>query len=36
MKQWGIEESEINPEVMKRVPIVVSRDNRYFPNQKYQ
>ena len=26
MKQWGIEESEINPEVMKRVPIIISRD----------
>ena len=36
MKQWWIEESEIDPEVMKRVPIVISRDNRYFPNQKYQ
>ena len=36
MKQWWIEENEIDPEVMKRVPIVISRDNRYFPNQKYQ
>lgn len=36
MKQWWIDENEIDPEVMKRVPIVISRDNRYFPNQKYQ
>jgi len=36
MKQRGIEENEIDPEVMKRVPIVISRDDRYFPNQKYQ
>ena len=36
MKQWWIEENEIDSEVMKRVPIIISKDNRYFPNQKYQ
>ena len=35
-KQWGINESKINQEVLNRVPIVISRDNSYFPYQKYQ
>jgi len=27
---------DIDPDVFKRVPIIVSRDNRYFPNNKFQ
>jgi len=36
MKQRWISADEIDPNVMKRVPIVISRDNRYFPHHKYQ
>lgn len=36
IKQWQISIEEINPEVLKRVPIVISKDDRYFPNNKYQ
>lgn len=36
MKQWWISADEIDPNVMNRVPIVISRDNRYFPHHKYQ
>jgi UDP-galactopyranose mutase len=36
MKQRGISAEEINPEVMKRVPILISRDDRYFPHHQYQ
>jgi len=35
MKQWGQTPEEIDPEVTGRVPVLVSRDNRYFPD-KYQ
>lgn len=35
MKQWGKKPEEISPEVTGRVPIVISRDNRYFKD-KYQ
>jgi UDP-galactopyranose mutase len=35
MKQWGQKPEEISPEVTGRVPIVISRDNRYFKD-KYQ
>jgi UDP-galactopyranose mutase len=35
MKQWGQTPEEISPEVTGRVPIVISRDNRYFKD-KYQ
>ena len=34
-KQWGIKPEEIDPEVMARVPIYISKDNRYFTD-KYQ
>ena len=34
-KQWGCRPEEINPEVTGRVPVVLSRDNRYFQD-KYQ
>ena len=33
MKQRGISAEEIDPNVMNRVPIVISKDNRYFPHQ---
>lgn len=35
MKQWGQKPEEISPEVTGRVPILISRDNRYFQD-KYQ
>ena len=35
MKQWGQTPEEIDPEVTGRVPVVISRDNRYFQD-KYQ
>ena len=35
MKQWGQKPEEISPEVTGRVPVIVSRDNRYF-GDKYQ
>lgn len=35
MKQWGQTPEEISPEVTGRVPVVISRDNRYF-SDKYQ
>lgn len=35
MKQWGQKPEEISPEVTGRVPVLVSRDNRYFQD-KYQ
>lgn len=34
-KQWGCNPDEISPEVTARVPVVISRDNRYF-HDKYQ
>ncbi len=34
-KQWGVEPESLDPEVLGRVPIRVSRDNRYF-RAKYQ
>lgn len=33
MKQWGQKPEEISPEVTGRVPVVISRDNRYFKDQ---
>ena len=36
MKQRGISAEEIDQAVMNRVPVVISRDNRYFPHHKYQ
>ena len=35
MKQWGQTPEEIDPEVTKRVPVFLSRDDRYFQD-KYQ
>lgn len=35
MKQWGQTPEEISPEVTGRVPVLISRDNRYFQD-KYQ
>ena len=35
MKQWGKKPEEIDPNVTARVPVVISRDNRYFKD-KYQ
>lgn len=35
MKQWGQKPEEISPEVTGRVPVVISRDDRYFKD-KYQ
>lgn len=35
MKQWGSSPDEIDPRVTARVPIFISRDNRYF-HDKYQ
>lgn len=34
-KQWGVTPEEVDPSVTARVPIFVSRDNRYFQD-KYQ
>jgi UDP-galactopyranose mutase len=34
-KQWGLNVQEIDPQVIARVPIYISRDNRYF-SDKYQ
>jgi UDP-galactopyranose mutase len=33
MKQWGLKPEEISPQVTARVPIYVSRDNRYFTDE---
>lgn len=32
-KQWGTSPDEIDPEVTARVPVYISRDNRYFQDQ---
>lgn len=36
IKQWQITPEEIDPNVLKRVPIMISRDDRYFPWHKFQ
>ena len=33
IKQWWIKPEEINPEVLKRVPILISKDPRYFQDK---
>lgn len=33
LKQWGITPEELDPSVANRVPIMLSRDNRYFQDQ---
>lgn len=35
VKQWGLRPEEIDPAVTERVPVVLSRDDRYF-HDKYQ
>lgn len=35
MKQWGLSFDDLGPAVTERVPVYISRDNRYFQN-KYQ
>ncbi len=30
VKQWGVTPEDISPEVMERVPVFISRDDRYF------
>lgn len=35
MRQWGIKAEDIAPEVLARVPVVLSRDDRYF-HDSYQ
>jgi len=36
IKQWWIKAEDINQEILKRVPVIISRDDRYFPHNKYQ
>jgi UDP-galactopyranose mutase len=36
IKQWGITAEEINEDVLKRVPVVIGHDDRYFPHNKFQ
>lgn len=36
IKQWGISVDEIDQNILKRVPVIMSRDNRYFPHNKFQ
>lgn len=36
IKQRWITADEINQDVLKRVPVVISRDDRYFPHNKHQ
>lgn len=33
VKQWGVKPDQISSEVLSRVPVRISRDNRYFPDQ---
>ncbi len=35
LKQWGLKPNEIDPSVTARVPVFISKDNRYFQD-KYQ
>jgi len=35
MKQWGLKPEDIDPKVTARVPVHISRDDRYFTD-KYQ
>lgn len=36
VKQWWISPEEINEEVLKRVPVVIWHDDRYFPHHQFQ
>src|SRR5690606_8633660 len=33
LKQWGLKPEDLDPTVTGRVPIYISRDNRYFQDQ---
>jgi UDP-galactopyranose mutase len=35
-KQWGLAPDQIDPGITGRVPVYISRDDRYFPTDKYQ
>ncbi|MCX8042466.1 MAG: UDP-galactopyranose mutase, partial [Thermodesulfobacteriaceae bacterium] len=35
LKQWGLKPEELDPSVTARVPVFISRDDRYFQD-KYQ
>ena len=35
-KQWGKKATKLSPELLKRIPVRFSKDNRYFPDAKYQ
>lgn len=36
LKQWGIAAEQLSPEVLKRVPVVLSHDDRYFRDRFQQ
>jgi UDP-galactopyranose mutase len=36
LKQWGLAPDQIDPSITGRVPVYISRDDRYFPTDKYQ
>lgn len=36
IKQWWISADDINQDILKRVPVLMNKDNRYFPHNKYQ
>lgn len=36
LKQWDMEPTELNPTIMERVPVNVSYQDMYFPNDLYQ
>lgn len=36
LKQWNVKLEELDKSVGERVPIYISRDDRYFPQDKYQ
>lgn len=36
IKQWWITADDINEGVLKRVPVIIGHDNRYFPHHRFQ
>ncbi len=36
LKQWQMKFEDIDQDIFNRVPIVISKDNRYFPSNKFQ
>lgn len=36
IKQWWITADDINENVLKRVPVVIGHDDRYFPHNRFQ